>query len=562
MSFNAVEYSKALENFIIKAERIPDFFDPNISDALSDICRVLRVARISVLFYETPAHEQRGEGNTAVFFSDGEADIQRCFTVRETTGGGNIAVYRMMQKLGDADWTDEERSKLPILEKTMYAFNGRSRVMHMIDRLIFYDEDMGIPNLRFFMKTVGSYIQSGRIGDYGACYFNLKRFSVINQNIGRDRGTVVMKKFISQLREKLTDSEYVCRIGGDNFVVLFTKEHLDTVSAHLSGTGIVYNEANNERVFVSAYAGYYMMPADSRNPSEIMDSLGIALSTAKNILKTNCVFFDEKLKINRNEVKMVESAFADAIEKEEFRVYYQPKINLKNYTLHGAEALCRWFKDGKMIPPYRFIPALEQSKSICVLDFYMLEHTCRDIRRWLDEGRPVVKVSVNLSRRHLGDMDLLDRIISCIDKYNVPHKYIEIELTETTTDVNFSDLKKIVVGLREAGISTSIDDFGMGYSSLNLIKELPWNVLKIDKSFLPDENDSDSQKYVMLKHIIALAQDIGLECIVEGVESAEQVRLLKENNCFLAQGFYFDKPMPVEEFEKRLDELKRLYNNS
>lgn len=275
-------------------------------------------------------------------------------------------------------------------------------------------------------------------------------------------------------------------------------------------------------------------------------------------LKTGCVFFDENLKKNRNEVKLVESAFSDAIENEEFQVYYQPKVYLKDYTLRGAEALCRWFKDGKMIPPDKFIPALEQSKSICVLDFYMLEHVCCDIRRWLDEGRPVVKVSVNLSRRHLGDMDLLDNIISRIDKYNVPHKYIEIELTETTTDVKFSDLRKIVFGLREAGISTSIDDFGMGYSSLNLIKELPWSVLKIDKSFLPDENDTDSQKYVMLKHIIALAQDIGLECIVEGVASSEHVRLLKENNCFLAQGFYFDRPMSVEGFEKRLDEFTTL----
>lgn len=556
MSFNAVEYSKAFDNFIIKAERISDFFDPKISDALSDICHVLRIAKISVLFYDTPRHEQRGEGNAMVFYSCGEADESRVFTAREVTSGGNVAVYNFMQQTVGDDWDDEERSRLVILEKALFTFNGRSRVMHMVDRLIFFDEDMGIPNLRFFMKNISMLIESRLIDKYGACYFNLKRFSVINQNIGRERGTVVMKKYISQLQEKLSDSEYVCRIGGDNFVVLFKKENLETVSAHLAGVGIAYDEYDNERVFVSAYAGYYMIPSDCRKPSDIMDSLSIAVSTAKNILKTNCVFYDEKLKLNRNEVKMVESAFTDAIEKEEFRVYYQPKVNLKDYTLHGAEALCRWFRKGEMIPPYRFIPALEQSKSICVLDFYMLEHTCRDIRRWLDEGRPVVKVSVNLSRRHLGDMDLLDHIISCIDKYNVPHKYIEIELTETTTDVNFSELKKIVVGLHEAGISTSIDDFGMGYSSLNLIKELPWDVLKIDKSFLPDENDSDSQKYVMLKHIIALAQDIGLACIAEGVESAEQVRLLKENNCFFAQGFYFDKPMPVEDFEKRLDELK------
>lgn len=552
MSIDAVKYSEALDKFIIRAERISYFLDPDMSDALYDICHVLRISELTATLYETPVHESRGEGQTVVFFKEGESDPQRVFTVRETTGGGNVVIYRLYQKSGDADWSEEERSKLLVLEKLMFSFNGRSRVMGMVSRLVFFDEEMGINNLKYFLKTVGSYIAAGRIDQYGACYFNLKRFSVINQNLGRARGTAVMKKFISQLGEKLSDDEFVCRIGGDNFAVLFRKEHLPIVSEYLNGTGIVYNEEKNERVLVSAYAGYYMISAECVSPDEIMDNLSMAVNAAKNILKSSSVFFDEDLKKNRNEVKMIENAFVGAIENREFRVYYQPKVNLKDYTLYGAEALCRWFRNGEMIPPDKFIPALEQSKAVCVLDFYMLECVCRDIRRWLDEGRSVVKVSVNFSRRHLGDMDLLDSIISCIDKYNVPHKYIEIELTETTTDVNFSDLKAIVVGLREAGISTSIDDFGIGYSSLNLIKELPWNVLKIDKSFLPDEKNTGSQKYVMLKHIIALAQDIGLECIVEGVESADQIRLLKDNNCFLAQGFYFDRPISVEEFEKRM----------
>lgn len=556
MSFNADEYSKALNSFIIKAERISDCLSPDMTEALTDICHVLRVAKLTASIYDTPAHEQRGEGQTAVFFVDGSPDPKRCFVMREITGGGNVAVYQMLQKAEDADWSDEERAALLSLEKLLFSFNGRSRVMQMIDRLTFFDEEMGIHNLRFFLKTVGSYIAAGKIDKYGTCYFNLKRFSIINQNIGRPRGTVVMRRFISELSAKLTDeSEYVCRIGGDNFIVLFLKSHLDIVIAHLNGTGVIYDDEKDDIILVSAYAGFYMINADCHSPSEIMDNVSIALNIAKNVMKSSRVFFDEKLKENYNNIKLIESAFPDAIKNEEFRVYYQPKVYLKDYTLHGAEALCRWFRNGKMIPPDGFIPALEQGKLICTLDFYMLEHTCRDIRRWIDEGRHVVKVSVNLSRRHLGELKLSERIIACIDKYNVPHKYIEIELTETTTDVNFSDLKEIVFKLREAGISTSIDDFGMGYSSLNLIKELPWNVLKIDKSFLPDINDHTSQKYVMLKHIIALAQDIGLECIVEGVESSEHVQLLKENNCFMAQGFYFDRPMPVEDFEKRLNEL-------
>ena len=240
---------------------------------------------------------------------------------------------------------------------------------------------------------------------------------------------------------------------------------------------------------------------------------------------------------------------------EEFKVFYQPKTQLNNYQLAGAEALCRWFRNGKVISPGEFIPVLEGSKAICTLDFYMLDHVCRDIRRWLDEGREAVKVSVNLSRLHLGDEDLLESILRIIDKYKVPHHFIEIELTETTTDVDYKELKKIVYGLREQDISTSVDDFGVGYSSLNLIREMPWNVLKIDKSFLPtqEEEDKDPSKVKMLRHIITMSQDLGLECIVEGVETAEQVKLLKDCKCYLAQGFYFDRPLPVKEFEQKLE---------
>ena len=183
----------------------------------------------------------------------------------------------------------------------------------------------------------------------------------------------------------------------------------------------------------------------------------------------------------------------------------------------------------------------------------MLNHVCRDIRQWLDEGRKVVRISVNLSRKHMMDIDLLERIIGIVDMNRVPHQYIEIELTETTTDVEFRDLKRVVSGLQQAGICTSVDDFGMGYSSLNLIREIPWNVLKVDKSFLPVDNDNEaSTRSIMFKYVVAMAKELGLECIAEGVETRNQVQVLRDNRCLFAQGFYFDRPLPIEDFEKRL----------
>ncbi len=244
--------------------------------------------------------------------------------------------------------------------------------------------------------------------------------------------------------------------------------------------------------------------------------------------------------------------FPEAIKNEEFQVFYQPKISLKNYRLEGAEALCRWKHGGEMIAPFRFIPALEAGQEICTLDFYMLEHVCQDIKRWLDEGKRVVRVSVNLSRRHFGNENLLKDIIGIINKYDFPKKYIEIELTETSTDVDFKELKEVVTGLVDAGIRTSIDDFGMGYSSLNLLRELPWDTLKIDRSLLPVTKDENSKIAVIMEHVIAMAHTLGIECIAEGVETIDQINILKTKSCFLAQGFYFDRPLEKQEFERRM----------
>ncbi|MBQ5316303.1 MAG: EAL domain-containing protein [Oscillospiraceae bacterium] len=178
---------------------------------------------------------------------------------------------------------------------------------------------------------------------------------------------------------------------------------------------------------------------------------------------------------------------------------------------------------------------------------------CRDIRRWLDEGKNAVRVSVNLSRKHLMDIDLLKTLLGIIDRNGVPHEYIEIELTETTSYVEFDNLKRIVSGLQQAGVYTSVDDFGIGYSSLNLIREIPWNVLKVDRCFLPGDDEKGSVTDLMFRHVVTMALDIGLECIAEGVETPAQIDVLRNYKCRVAQGFFFDRPLPVNEFEKKLD---------
>lgn len=553
MIFDYKAYSRLLNEFIIEGEKIEQYRDPAFNKILEPICKFLRISRISSAVFDSTCDSAIIKSAPHIYYDDGNADSTRVLKFTENNVRACKANYSFMQSKSGQDWSDEEVQQIEAFEKLIYTFCDRSYASTIAKDLSMFDNDLMIYPLTFFLATVKNLIRQGRIGEFGGVYFNIKHFSSINDRFGRDCATNIMKLFIHGILEKILYEECICRVGGDNFVVLFKKDNLNIIKNYLSGMPITFNDG--ETVTVTTTAGYYMIPEATESATDVMDRISTAYQLAKSVYKRPFLFYDDEIMQHQTHVKEIEMMFPSAIENEEFKVFYQPKTQLNNYQLAGAEALCRWFRNGKVISPGEFIPVLEGSKAICTLDFYMLDHVCRDIRRWLDEGREAVKVSVNLSRLHLGDEDLLESILRIIDKYKVPHHFIEIELTETTTDVDYKELKKIVYGLREQDISTSVDDFGVGYSSLNLIRELPWNVLKIDKSFLPtqEEEDKDPSKVKMLRHIITMSQDLGLECIVEGVETAEQVKLLKDCKCYLAQGFYFDRPLPVKEFEQKLE---------
>lgn len=553
MIFDYKAYSRLLNEFIIEGEKIEQYRDPAFNKILEPICKFLRISRISSAVFDSTCDSAIIKSAPHIYYDDGNADSTRVLKFTENNVRACKANYSFMQSKSGQDWSDEEVQQIEAFEKLIYTFCDRSYASTIAKDLSMFDNDLMVYPLTFFLATVKNLIRQGRIGEFGGVYFNIKHFSSINDRFGRDCATNIMKQFIHGIQEKILYEECICRVGGDNFVVLFKKDNLNIIKNYLSGMPITFND--EEAVTVTTTAGYYMIPEATESATDVMDRISTAYQLAKSVYKRPFLFYDDEIMQHQTHVKEIEMMFPSAIENEEFKVFYQPKTYLNNYQLAGAEALCRWFRNGKVISPGEFIPVLEGSKAICTLDFYMLDHVCRDIRRWLDEGREAVKVSVNLSRLHLGDEDLLESILRIIDKYKVPHHFIEIELTETTTDVDYKELKKIVYGLREQDISTSVDDFGVGYSSLNLIREMPWNVLKIDKSFLPtqEEEDKDPSKVKMLRHIITMSQDLGLECIVEGVETAEQVKLLKDCKCYLAQGFYFDRPLPVKEFEQKLE---------
>ncbi len=546
MNFDINEYMEAFENLVIEAGRATEVDGDDFQDAFEEVCNILKIAYAEAVITDNSDNTE----NVVFYDSKREYNPKNSVSLNEIMGSYTVICSLYPTEVGSV----MVREKMHILLQMMLGMVTRFHEEEAYKKLALHDRQLGIYNMEYFVRVARKLILRDVICDYTACCFNLKGFSLINNKVGRDEGTLVMKKYAKGLQKKLEKHGWVFRISGDTFITVFRNDMLDTVMEYMSGEKI-FCEKENCYILVNTHAGYYKINNKNSTPDEIMDKANAALRNAKNVSKMAYVFYNSDIQEKLDESKRIEHIFPEAIENEEFMVYYQPKTQLRNYHLYGAEALCRWKHDDVLVPPYKFIPLLENSRDICELDFYMLEHVCRDIRRWLDEGREVVKVSVNFSRCHLGDMDLLDNILKIINKYNVPHRLIEIELTETTTDVDFEELKRIVSELRKEGINVSVDDFGVGYSSLSLIRDIPWSVLKIDKCFLPEADDNDEErnkKKIMLKSVIALSQALGIECITEGVETLDQIILLKKNNCFLAQGFYFDKPLPVEEFEKRL----------
>ncbi len=547
-------YYILFEKLIDHINNMESFDHESYKVVVEELCELFRISKGVSEFYRSFSDEKLGNGEILCDYDNGKDDVI-VIEKRLVTPSKAIVKGTIYQAKDEIPMTDEEKEKVDLLLRSILAFIGRMRLQRILEEFAFCD-DAGYPNLRSykrFLELINE--QTGLCGYTVGCY-NLRHFSIINREIGRELGDVVFKSYFNLVSGVVGEDGIVCRLGGDNFILVFRNEYANQLVDIFSGVPVPYDKSGESRVEVSASAGFYEIPEDfvMHSTEEIMERIIPASQAARHGENEQIVYFDEKMIKRKAKSIRIQRMFPEAIAKKEFHVFYQPKVNINTGALVGAEALCRWFHDGRIVSPAEFIPVLEQGTDICKLDFYMLDLVCADLRRWIDEGKNPVRVSVNMSRKHLVDVDLLRHILEIVDRYNVPHNYVEVELTETTTDVEFKDLKRVANGLQMEGICTSVDDFGVGYSSLNLIREIPWNILKIDRCFLPeDDRNQYNTTTLMFKHVVSMAHEIGLECVTEGVETKEQVDILRHYKCDIAQGFYFDKPLPLEEFEKRME---------
>ncbi len=412
------------------------------------------------------------------------------------------------------------------------------------------DMQTGLLNERACIEGINALSDKGRINSYAIVYFDIIRFGLINDRYGMEVGNLCLEEYSRWLAGIISEEEFIARQTGDRFIAVIRKSDqarfLNDIREH--SLKIEYG-LRDHKISLSARIGVYFPEDGKMRGEEMISNAHAASNYGKTAGKTNVTYMTEKLRNDIKAQKRLENDITFAMASEEFKVYYQPKVNIHTKKICGAEALVRWQREGNMVSPGTFIPILEKNDLMCEMDFYMLRHLCADLSKWIMKGIVPPTVSVNFSRRNLNNENTADEIDRVVQEYHVPRKMIEIELTETIDEFPISDMRKFVDRLHRLGYRVAVDDFGSGSSSLSLLREVTFDTLKIDKGFVDRAYAKD---LTILNYIIKMAKALNVEVLAEGVERKEQLDTLAALGCDVIQGYYFDKPLTRKVFEERI----------
>lgn len=380
---------------------------------------------------------------------------------------------------------------------------------------------------------------------------DLSEFKIVNNTCGVEMGDETLRNVWMILRKSLKQQELAARINADHFVLFLMEDRQELLLVRLEQItkmiSALPEELNIPRM--SVYFGIY--PMTGQESVEV--AYGRA-NEAKHLVKgrrdTNYAFYDEVDFQKAMSDKELEDRFEDAIANQEFEIWYQPKYSADSAHIVGAEALSRWRNsDGSLIPPYKFIPLFEKNGMISILDEYVFRAVCRQQKCWEREGRPLLPVSVNISRASLYYSNVVEKYKNILEEYHIEAKYVPLEITESATIDNL-EIRDLIDQFHSAGFPLLLDDFGNGYSSLATLNVMHFDILKLDKSLIDYIGDEKGEK--LLYYTIKLAKSLGMEITAEGVEHQEQVVFLQRLKCNDIQGFYFSRPLPLEDYQDKI----------
>ena len=437
-----------------------------------------------------------------------------------------------------------------------YGYRALKKKNRELIQYAYYDPLTGAYNSEKFQQELTEVMKGQEA--WALAGMNIRQFKFINEIFGRNQADSLLCHVKEAMENNMEEGEYFCRNSADMFLMLLKTSDKKIIQERIRKImgDISAFSANWRRNYeIQMYCGISLIPAGGKKDTATMQTTHtmFALEKARTLPRNSIWFYD--LKLHQEEIlqNYVESHMNQALEAGEFKMYLQPKFELKTGKLVGAETLVRWIpEDGKVIYPGQFIPIFERNGFCAALDMYMTEQVCRQLRRWRDENGQVVPVSVNQSKILFYEADYVERMEKLIKKYQVPAEWITLEILEGLAMENIDKLNQVILRLKKIGFRISMDDFGSGYSSLNILGNLRIDELKLDKGFFKELEGADRRRQtIIIEHIIEISKSLKISTVAEGIETEGDQQMVRDLDCDYGQGYYYCRPVPVEEFNEK-----------
>ncbi|WP_374358063.1 EAL domain-containing protein, partial [Chitinimonas sp.] len=481
------------------------------------------------------------------------------------TGRTNAKEWHNQQAILQAEWL--HREIVPVeggVVAILRDISERKQLEIKVQYQATHDTLTGLANRHLLNDRLQSAIAHAGRHHYSVwvVFVDLDRFKLVNDTLGHKAGDQVLTVIADRLAASVRESDTIARLGGDEFMLVLPGADERNLSTSLLQRimDVVAQPVlvEDKEFFLGCSLGVAVYPQDGSSAAELIERADIAMYQAKESGRNNVQFFTQDMNQRLQERLLIERALRMAIEREEFVLFYQPKVDLRSGLVVGAEALIRWqHPEMGMVSPARFIGLAEESGLIVPIGSWALREACRQTVDWIAEGLPALKMAVNLSARQFREPDLAQLIARTLQETGLPPHLLEIELTEGMMMTDVEQVISVLHELKALGLTLAIDDFGTGYSSLSYLHKFPIDVLKVDQSFVRDIHASDDQALIALS-VISLAHSLKLRAIAEGVETEEQIAYLRRHHCDEIQGYFFSKPLPAKDFMALLASGKSL----
>ena len=447
------------------------------------------------------------------------------------------------------------RMSWQLLQSRVRAAEAKIAYAESVEYLAYHDGLTSLPNRSLFSKMLSQSISeaSRYHRQLAVLFLDLDRFKQINDTLGHDAGDQLLQEVALRLKACLRASDTVARLGGDEFVILLPElsedKYVATTAQKILGTIARPFNLQGQEFRVTASVGISVFPQDGLDEQTLKKNADIAMYQAKQQGKNNFQFYSEKLNADSLERMTLELSLRHALERQEFQLHYQAKRDIRSGQITGMEALLRWnHPDLGIVAPMQFIPVAEETGLIVPIGKWVLKTACQQNVAWQQQGLPHLGIAVNLTARQFADERLLVDLAEILAETGMEASLLELEIAESLLMQDVKRALSVLTGLKRLKIRIAIDDFGIGYSSLSALKQFPLDAIKIDRSFICDVS-SVSEDKALTEAIIAMGRTLSLTVVAQGVETKEQADFLRDNACDEFQGFYFNKPVPADQFK-------------